>query len=84
VKNCGNEQSAVGRLRGGIRTAQPKIFSRKFCEPVPRQIFCDGKKFSRGRIPPFPQEKFDAAKEKATMWFFLFGLNIQHFLLHIL
>jgi len=34
----------------GNRTAEPKIFSRKFCELVPRPFSSDGEEKSRG--PP--------------------------------
>ncbi len=46
----------------GIRTAEPKIFSRKFCEPVPSLKFFDEKILRRRRIPPSPQEKFNEVK----------------------
>jgi len=50
-----------------------KIFSRKFCEPVPRQKFFDGKIFSRGQIPSRPP------MEKARQLSGLLNFNLEKF-----
>jgi hypothetical protein len=61
------------------RTPELMRIRRRACEAVPRQIFCDDKKFSLGRISLGPQKIY-------PKWgkFFIYLIYFQSFLICLL